>query len=77
MSPAHISRRTLLTGLAATTAVAATGVPTAAAAVNRLCGPAAKTGPISVVYIEVNDHSMLSAASTSWPTAAPRCSTSR
>lgn len=61
MSPAHISRRTLLTGLAATTAVAATGVPTAEAAVNRLCGPAAKTGPISVVYIEVNDHSMLSA----------------
>ena len=62
MSPAFISRRTLLSGLAATTAVAATGAAIPAqAARDRQCRGAAKAGPISVAYIEVNDHSMLSA----------------
>ncbi len=61
MSPASISRRTLLSGLAATTAVAATGATALpATAAGRECR-AGKTGPISVVYVEVNDHSMLSA----------------
>jgi hypothetical protein len=61
MSPAPISRRTLLSGLAATGAVVATGAALPAeAAVGRQCR-AAKTGPITVAYIEVNDHSMLSA----------------
>ncbi|WP_020389113.1 endo-beta-N-acetylglucosaminidase H [Kribbella catacumbae] len=62
MSPAFISRRTLLSGLAATTAVAATGAAAmpAEAAMDRQCR-AGKTGPLSVVYVEVNDHSMLSA----------------
>jgi glycosyl hydrolase family 18 (putative chitinase) len=62
MSPANITRRTLLSGLAATTAVAATGaaIPAEAAA-PRDCRAAAKTGPVTVAYIEVNDHSMLSA----------------
>lgn len=62
MSPVHISRRTLLSGLAATTAVAATGAALPAeAAATTACRAAAKSGPLSVVYIEVNDHSMLSA----------------
>ncbi|MFB6723705.1 endo-beta-N-acetylglucosaminidase H [Kribbella sp. NPDC056345] len=48
-------RRTLLTALAAGTAVAATGTATATAA----CRAVKK--PTTVAYIEVNDHSMLSA----------------
>ncbi|WBQ05757.1 endo-beta-N-acetylglucosaminidase H [Kribbella sp. CA-293567] len=60
MSPANISRRTLLSGLAATGAVAATGAALPAEAAGRNCR-AGKTGPITVAYIEVNDHSMLSA----------------
>jgi hypothetical protein len=59
MSPANLSRRTLLTGLAATGAVAATGAALPAEAT--ACRAAAKTGPVTVAYIEVNDHSMLSA----------------
>jgi chitinase len=50
-------RRTLLTALAAGTAVAATGVSTATA---QACKAAVKK-PTTVAYIEVNDHSMLSA----------------
>ncbi len=54
-----LRRRTLLTALAAGTAAAATGatLPTAAAEP----GPARKSGPVTVAYIEVNDHSLLSA----------------
>ncbi|MFF1818623.1 endo-beta-N-acetylglucosaminidase H [Kribbella sp. NPDC058245] len=48
-------RRTLLTAIAAGTAVAATGVTSAAQA----CAAVKK--PTTVAYIEVNDHSMLSA----------------
>ncbi|GAA1714344.1 endo-beta-N-acetylglucosaminidase family protein [Kribbella yunnanensis] len=48
-------RRTLLTAIAAGTAVAATGTATATAA----CRAVKK--PTTVAYIEVNDHSMLSA----------------
>jgi hypothetical protein len=59
MSPANISRRTLLSGLAATGAVAATGATLPAEA--SACRAAAKTGPVTVAYVEVNDHSMLSA----------------
>jgi GH18 family chitinase len=50
-------RRTLLTALAAGTAVAATGTATATA---QACRAAVKK-PTTVAYIEVNDHSMLSA----------------
>ncbi len=50
-------RRTLLTGLAAGAAVAATGATTATA---QACKAAVKK-PTTVAYIEVNDHSMLSA----------------
>lgn len=55
-----MKRRTLLSALAAGTAVAATGaaLPAEAAEKRR---PRAKTGPVTVAYIEVNDHSMLSA----------------
>ncbi|HZX05976.1 endo-beta-N-acetylglucosaminidase H [Kribbella sp.] len=55
-----MKRRTLLSALAAGTAAAATGaaLPAEAAAKRR---PRATTGPITVAYIEVNDHSMLSA----------------
>jgi hypothetical protein len=48
----QLRRRTLLSAFAATTAAATTGLT--------LPAHAAKSGPISV-YIEVNDHSMLSA----------------
>ena len=61
MSPAFVSRRTLLSGLAATTAAVATGAALPAGAALDRRRPVAKTGPLSVVYIEVNDHSMLSA----------------
>jgi hypothetical protein len=50
-------RRTLLSALAATTAGVA--LPSTAAAKPR---PRAKTGPISVVYVEVNNESMTNAA---------------
>jgi len=50
-------RRTLLTAFAAGTAVAVTGTATATA---EACRAAVKT-PTTVAYIEVNDHSMLSA----------------
>ncbi|MEV0588043.1 endo-beta-N-acetylglucosaminidase H [Nonomuraea sp. NPDC050310] len=50
-------RRTLLTGLAA--AAAGVALPATAHAERR---PSAKTGPISVVYIEVNSQSMTNAA---------------
>src|SRR3954469_19173979 len=55
-----MKRRTLLSALAAGTAAAATGaaLPAEAAEKRR---PRAKTGPVTVAYIEVNDHSMLSA----------------
>ncbi|MGZ0150125.1 endo-beta-N-acetylglucosaminidase H [Kribbella sp. WER1] len=55
-----MKRRTLLSALAAGTAAAATGaaLPADAAGKRR---PRAKTGPVTVAYIEVNDHSMLSA----------------
>ncbi|MEV6265552.1 endo-beta-N-acetylglucosaminidase H [Kribbella sp. NPDC051936] len=58
-----MKRRTLLSALAAGTAAAATGAAlpaeaTVAAAKRR---PRAKTGPVTVAYIEVNDHSMLNA----------------
>jgi hypothetical protein len=54
-----LSRRSLLSLLAAGGAAVATGVPqTPAAAPSK---PAAKTGPISVVYVEVNNYSMLNA----------------
>ncbi|MET7278327.1 endo-beta-N-acetylglucosaminidase H [Kribbella sp. NPDC005582] len=51
-----IRRRTLLTAVAAGTAVAATGTAASAQA----CQAAVKK-PTTVAYIEVNDHSMLSA----------------
>jgi hypothetical protein len=54
-----MKRRTLLSALAATTAAAATGVTLPAEAKPR---PRAKTGPLSVVYIEVNNESMTNAA---------------
>jgi hypothetical protein len=52
----------LLSGLAATTAAVATGAALpAGAALDQRRRPAAKSGPLSVVYIEVNNHSMLNA----------------
>src|SRR5690349_8525986 len=52
-----IRRRTLLTGVAAGAAMAVTGTATATA---EACRAAVKQ-PTTVAYIEVNDHSMLSA----------------
>ena len=52
----QLRRRTLLSAFAATTAAATTGLTLPAQA-----GCRAKTGPISVVYIEVNNESMLNA----------------
>ncbi|MEU1723092.1 endo-beta-N-acetylglucosaminidase H [Actinomadura sp. ATCC 39365] len=57
MSSPLMRRRTLLAALAATTVGAA--LPTAAHAERRA---AAKTGPLSVVYIEVNSESMTNVA---------------
>ncbi|MGW5192390.1 endo-beta-N-acetylglucosaminidase H [Kribbella sp. NPDC004138] len=59
-----MKRRTLLSALAAGTAAAATGaaLPTEATAAAAKRRPRAKTGPVTVAYIEVNDHSMLNAA---------------
>ncbi|WP_433163500.1 endo-beta-N-acetylglucosaminidase H [Kribbella sp. CA-247076] len=56
-----IRRRTLFSALAASSVVAGTGaaLPTTAAA--KRC-PRAKTGPISVVYVEVNNESMTNVA---------------
>ncbi|MEU0092214.1 endo-beta-N-acetylglucosaminidase H [Kribbella sp. NPDC006257] len=61
MSQELMRRRTLLSLLAAGTAAAATGVTAAgtAAAVQPACAGAAKTGPISVAYVEVNNNSMV------------------
>jgi len=58
-----MKRRTLLSALAAGTAAAATGaaLPTEATAAAAKRRPRAKTGPVTVAYIEVNDHSMLNA----------------
>jgi hypothetical protein len=55
-----MKRRTLLSALAAGTAAAATGAALPAEAAPK-CRRARKTGPVTVAYIEVNDHSMLSA----------------
>ncbi|WP_371405811.1 glycosyl hydrolase family 18 protein [Kribbella sp. NBC_00662] len=55
-----MKRRTLLSALAAGTAAAATGAALPAEAATK-CRRARKTGPVTVAYIEVNDHSMLSA----------------
>ncbi len=60
MSPQPMRRRTLLSALAAGAAAATTGVALPAQAQGKHCR-AAKTGPVTVAYIEVNDHSMLSA----------------
>ncbi|MEV0282737.1 MULTISPECIES: endo-beta-N-acetylglucosaminidase H [unclassified Kribbella] len=60
MSAPLMRRRTLLSALAATTAAGA-AVPAAGTAYARP-RPRAKTGPISVVYIEVNNESMTNAA---------------
>jgi hypothetical protein len=61
MSPEPIRRRTLLSAITASAVVAGTGaaLPATAAAKRR---PRAKTGPISVVYVEVNNESMTNAA---------------
>jgi hypothetical protein len=58
-----MKRRTLLSALAAGTAAAATGAALPAEAVETAAKrrPRAKTGPVTVAYIEVNDHSMLNA----------------
>ncbi|GAA2819068.1 endo-beta-N-acetylglucosaminidase H [Kribbella solani] len=58
MSKQLMKRRTLLSAVAAGTAAAATGAALPAAA---KCHSAQKSGPVTVAYIEVNDHSMLSA----------------
>ena len=52
-----------MSALAAGTAAAATGaaLPTEATAAAAKRRPRAKTGPVTVAYIEVNDHSMLNA----------------
>ncbi|WP_329004297.1 glycosyl hydrolase family 18 protein [Kribbella sp. NBC_00709] len=60
MSSQLMKRRTLLSALAAGTAAAATGAALPAEAAAK-CRRAQKTGPVTVAYIEVNDHSMLSA----------------
>ncbi|MFF0339447.1 endo-beta-N-acetylglucosaminidase H [Kribbella sp. NPDC004875] len=61
MSSELMKRRTLLSALAAGTAAAATGAALPAAAAGKRKPRAGKTGPVTVAYIEVNDHSMLSA----------------
>jgi hypothetical protein len=55
-----MKRRTLLSALAAGTAAVATGAALPAEAAVK-CRRAQKTGPVTVAYVEVNDHSMLSA----------------
>ncbi|MFC0624755.1 endo-beta-N-acetylglucosaminidase H [Kribbella deserti] len=55
-----IRRRTLLSMIGATTAAAATGA-TLATPASAAPGACAKSGPLSVVYIEVNSNSMLNA----------------
>jgi hypothetical protein len=57
MKDEFLSRRTLLSLLAAGGAAVATGAPLTASAAPRK--PRAKNGPISVAYVEVNNHSML------------------
>lgn len=61
MTKQPIGRRTLLSMLGATAAVAATGVAAINPAVAATTAKAAKSGPTSVVYIEVNSNSMLNA----------------
>ena len=58
MSPQPMRRRTLLSALAAGAAAATAGVTLPAEAQAKPCR-AAKTGPVTVAYVEVNDHSML------------------
>lgn len=60
MSSQLMKRRTLLSALAAGTAAVATGAALPAEAAVK-CRRAQKTGPVTVAYVEVNDHSMLSA----------------
>ena len=69
-----LRRRTLLTALAAGTAAAATGatVPTAAADP----GPARKSGPVTVAYVEVNNNSMLNVGKYTLADGGQRSSTS-
>ncbi|QNE21293.1 chitinase [Kribbella qitaiheensis] len=57
MSQELMRRRTLLSLLAATTAAAVTGVASAGEAA--ACRRTAKSGPISVAYVEVNNNSMV------------------
>lgn len=61
MTKQPLGRRTLLSLLGATAAVAATGVAAVSPAVAATTAKAAKSGPTSVVYIEVNSNSMLNA----------------
>ncbi|TDD19728.1 chitinase [Kribbella turkmenica] len=60
MSPEPIRRRTLLSALAASSVVAGTGAALPATAAAKR--PRAKTGPISAVYVEVNNESMTNVA---------------
>ncbi|MEU4190258.1 endo-beta-N-acetylglucosaminidase H [Kribbella sp. NPDC026611] len=60
MTAPLMKRRTLLSALAVGSAAAVTGAATLPAAAAGKCR-ARKTGPITVAYIEVNDHSMLNA----------------
>src|SRR3954469_4526711 len=60
MSSQLLRRRTLLSALAVGSAAAVTGAALPAEAAAKR-GGAGKTGPVTVAYIEVNDHSMLNA----------------
>ncbi|WP_394938049.1 endo-beta-N-acetylglucosaminidase H [Psychromicrobium sp. YIM B11713] len=62
MTKQNIGRRTLLSMIGATAAVAATGAAVIKPATASAAGAVtAKSGPTSVVYIEVNNNSMLNA----------------
>ncbi|MBQ1442902.1 MAG: chitinase [Renibacterium sp.] len=61
MTKQPIGRRTLLSMLGATAAVAATGISSISPAVAAVPRAAGKTGPVCVSYIEVNSNSMLNA----------------
>ncbi|MDX2968203.1 endo-beta-N-acetylglucosaminidase H [Kribbella solani] len=56
-----MKRRTLLTAVAAGTAAAATGAAVLPAEAKKPHHPTQKSGPLTVAYIEVNNHSMLNA----------------
>src|SRR3954466_10886310 len=60
MSSQLLRRRTLLSALAVGSAAGVTGAARPAEAAAKR-GGTAKTGPVTVAYIEVNDHSMLNA----------------